>query len=109
MGQTVDKACNFRNLNCVTDNIQALSTDAFQVGTVANAVGTAPNGVYYYMAWGRQAPATAVTLASFTATRHAERGAFVHWRTGFEQHNLGFRLWREDESGRTVLEVKSPR
>jgi hypothetical protein len=45
---------------------------------------------------------TAVTLASFNATSYWN-GVALEWKTGYEANNLGFRIWREDGSKRTLV------
>jgi hypothetical protein len=48
------------------------------------------------MAFSHRAAVTAVTLASFQATRSADQGTLLQWRTGYEANNLGFNLYREE-------------
>lgn len=41
---------------------------------------------------------TACTLESFTASR-SEDGVMLEWRTGYEIDNIGFNIYRQDQSG----------
>lgn len=52
----------------------------------------------------RQNVITAVELASFTAKAY-DGGVALHWETGFEMDNLGFKLYR-DEGGKRVPVTK---
>jgi hypothetical protein len=45
---------------------------------------------------------TAVDLISFQAIAD-ESGTTLKWQTGFEAHNLGFRLWRDDGGKRVAV------
>src|SRR5439155_13539114 len=79
------------------NRIQQLQADGFQIGSDADA--NSSNDLYIWVAW-VHANATAVKLASATATRY-DTGTFVQWRTGYEVDNLGFHVYREIGGVRT--------
>ena len=45
---------------------------------------------------------TAIELISFKAESY-DAGTFIEWRTGFEAHNLGFNIYRDEGGKRTLL------
>ena len=75
------------SLSSNTATVSATTSDP----NLANNTSTATSTI--------QAP-TAVDVASFHATRRADGSAVIEWRTREESRNLGFRIYREDASGR---------
>ena len=49
-----------------------------------------------------QSAPTVVELISFAATGY-DSGVYLEWRTGFEVNNLGFRVYREENGNRALL------
>jgi hypothetical protein len=83
-----------------TNNIQALQTDGFQVGTDTRV--NASSTTYYWMAFGRKPLPTAVKLTSFTAKEY-DGSVLLQWKTGYEVNNLGFHVYREQNGERVRL------
>lgn len=99
LGITVDDTLFFDAQASVVNRIQALQTDGFQVGSDVDV--NESGRQLFYAAWVRNNP-TAVKLASFAATRHAE-GVLLQWRTGYEVNNLGFNVYRQKGDSRVKL------
>jgi hypothetical protein len=92
MGSSTDLSHFFIQTPHEPDQIQALQTDGFQVGTApeSNESGTA----FVYAAWAAST-ITAVQMARMSATR-TDAGVKLEWRTGYETSNLGFHIYRDD-------------
>ncbi len=62
------------------------------------------NNVTQFSDWtlGEPSAPTEINLISFQATAFAE-GTLLEWQTGFETHNLGFRVYREENGKRTLV------
>jgi hypothetical protein len=111
LGPSTDATLDFADQVQFADAIQDLDpgscSNCFQVGTETR-VNDDPNGPqtreYFWMAFARQAPPTAVTLRSLKATAsRAEDGVRLQWRTGHEVDNLGFHVYREVDGKRVRL------
>jgi hypothetical protein len=103
MGTTTDASHFFDATANATDQIQALQTDGFQVGS---AVESNESGkTFVYAAWATNA-ITAVDMVRMSANRTPD-GVRLEWRTGYEVSNLGFHIYRE-KSGEKVRLTGAP-
>lgn len=71
--------------------IQGYTTDGFQVGSQGDVNQTTTAIHYFATAYNHP---SAVRLAEFTA-RRTTRGTLLSWRTGVEEQNVGFHIYRE--------------
>lgn len=102
MGASTDRSQRFWASAGLTNSIQALEADGFEVGTDATVNGS--GNTYHWMAWKRPT-LTAIRMASAKAARTAD-GVTVTWRTGYEVDNLGFEIYREHGGERTRVTTK---
>ena len=99
MGPSTDTSHFFGGLANRADEIQALQSDGFQVGTALEVNGA--SDVHVYAAWARLVE-TAVRMAKMSARRTAN-GVLLEWQTGYEVDNLGFHVYRGPENARVRL------
>lgn len=100
MGASTDQSERFWASVGLTNAIQSLDADGFQVGTDATVNGS--GNTYHWMAWKRPV-LTAVRMGDMNAVRTATGGA-IAWRTGYEVDNLD--VYREVGGAHTKLTPK---
>jgi len=66
-------------------------------------------GVTLFSPWAIAGPGapTACKLESFAASRSAD-GVVLEWRTGYEVNNVGFNIYKQDQSGNMVRLTPNP-
>ena len=65
--------------------------------------GGATDLVGYSLASLNPASVTAADLIDFSADYYANRGTLLRWHTGQENETLGFKVWRQDSRGSTLV------
>jgi len=92
LGATADSTLTFVSQPSLSNAIQALETNGFQVGTSYHVNNS--GSTYYYVAFLRSVP-TAVKLISVSASSYRPGALHLEWETGYEVDNLGFHVYRE--------------
>ena len=100
LGPSTDASLPFDSSGgSATGRITALQSNGFAVGSDASVNGSGCN--YAWAAFAGDAP-TAVRMQSASATRY-DNGTFIEWKTAYEAENLGFNVYREEDSVRERL------
>ncbi len=99
-GSGNDDTMYFTGSSNDTNHIQALQFDGFQVGS--NDRVNEDEERFFWIAFARQAPPTAVTMRKVTASAY-EGGILLRWQTSMDINNLGWHIYREVNGKRVQL------
>ncbi len=82
----------------------AITLTPGSVGALSNSTVTNVNGLTSdpTLDFGLVISPTAVTMSDFRADETGD-GIGLSWQSGFEANNLGYRIWRDDTSGRALV------